>query len=82
MKIFSFLLIFSLFFLARIIWNDILSSGFGHLAAVWLEAIRLERVFGDVAFARKLFYKAINSVNDHPYQVKIFFFVMFFKIFL
>ncbi|VDN55403.1 unnamed protein product [Dracunculus medinensis] len=54
---------------ARIIWNDILSSGFGYLAAVWLEAIRLERVFGDVAFARKLFYKAINSVNDHPYQV-------------
>ncbi|EJW78303.1 hypothetical protein WUBG_10788, partial [Wuchereria bancrofti] len=51
------------------IWNDILASGSGHLAAAWIEAANLERFFGDVNNARKLLYKAINSASDHPYMV-------------
>lgn len=52
---------------ARKIWNDILASGSGHLAAAWIEAAFLERFFGSVKVARKLLYRAINSVSDHPY---------------
>uniref|UniRef100_A0A0R3S7A8 RRM domain-containing protein n=1 Tax=Elaeophora elaphi TaxID=1147741 RepID=A0A0R3S7A8_9BILA len=54
---------------ARKIWNDILASGSGHLATVWIDAANLERFFGDINNARKLFYKAINSASDHPYAV-------------
>uniref|UniRef100_A0A1I7WEZ9 Pre-mRNA-splicing factor 18 n=1 Tax=Heterorhabditis bacteriophora TaxID=37862 RepID=A0A1I7WEZ9_HETBA len=52
--------------IGRKIWEDILASGGGRLAERWLEAIRLERQFGDVQIARKLLYKALNSVSDHP----------------
>ncbi|KAK5964689.1 hypothetical protein GCK32_004683 [Trichostrongylus colubriformis] len=48
------------------IWEDILSSGGGRFAEKWIEAVRLERQFGTVDGARKLLYKAINSVSDHP----------------
>uniref|UniRef100_A0A915ANK0 RRM domain-containing protein n=1 Tax=Parascaris univalens TaxID=6257 RepID=A0A915ANK0_PARUN len=53
----------------RKIWNDILASGSGHLAAAWLEAANLERFFGDVNIARKILYRAINSASDHPHMV-------------
>ena len=42
---------------ARKLWQDILASGGGKVADKWLEAVRLERQFGDVEHARKLFYK-------------------------
>lgn len=51
------------------IWNDILASGNGHLAAAWLEAVTLERFFGEVKLARKMLYRAINSTSDHPFMV-------------
>ncbi|KAM3715688.1 Nuclear RNA-binding protein [Dirofilaria immitis] len=51
------------------IWNDILASGSGHLAAAWIEAANLERFFGNINNARKLLYRAINSASDHPYTV-------------
>ncbi|VDN30687.1 unnamed protein product [Gongylonema pulchrum] len=54
---------------ARKIWNDILASGSGHLAAAWLEAANLERYFGELNNARKLYYRAINSASDHPFTV-------------
>lgn len=56
----------------RRIWNDILASGSGHLAAAWLEAANLERFFGNVNIARKMLYRAINSASDHPYMVFFF----------
>ncbi|VDM42611.1 unnamed protein product [Toxocara canis] len=51
----------------RKVWNDILASGSGHLAAAWLEAVNLERFFGRIENARKMLYRAINSASDHPY---------------
>ncbi|PIO76320.1 hypothetical protein TELCIR_01607 [Teladorsagia circumcincta] len=48
------------------IWEDILASGGGRFADKWLEAVKLERQFGTVDGARKLLYKALNSVSDHP----------------
>ncbi|VDN26992.1 unnamed protein product [Gongylonema pulchrum] len=53
----------------RKIWNDILASGSGHLAVAWLEAANLERYFGELNNARKLYYRAINSASDHPFTV-------------
>ncbi|KAJ1364947.1 hypothetical protein KIN20_025144 [Parelaphostrongylus tenuis] len=50
----------------RQIWNDILASGGGRFAEKWIEAVRLERQFGTVEQSRKLLYKALNSVSDHP----------------
>ncbi|KAH7729557.1 Sart3 protein [Aphelenchoides avenae] len=51
---------------ARKIWNDILASGNGNKAHFWLDAIQLERAYGDVAHARKLFSRAVNSTSDNP----------------
>uniref|UniRef100_A0A8R1IS02 Squamous cell carcinoma antigen recognized by T-cells 3 n=1 Tax=Caenorhabditis japonica TaxID=281687 RepID=A0A8R1IS02_CAEJA len=42
---------------ARQIWNDILASGFGRFAGKWLEAVQLERQFGDNENARKYLNK-------------------------
>ncbi|GMR47340.1 hypothetical protein PMAYCL1PPCAC_17535, partial [Pristionchus mayeri] len=53
----------------RLIWEDILASGGGRLAERWIEAATLERIYGNVAHARTLFNKAVNSVADHPQQV-------------
>ena len=41
----------------RKIWQDILASGGGRQAEKWLDAVRVERQFGDVQHARKLLYK-------------------------
>uniref|UniRef100_A0A914C1I7 RRM domain-containing protein n=1 Tax=Acrobeloides nanus TaxID=290746 RepID=A0A914C1I7_9BILA len=54
---------------ARKIWKDILASGNGHMASIWLEGIALERHFGSIAEARKMFYRAVNSVSDEPYKI-------------
>ncbi|XGW29361.1 hypothetical protein V3C99_008854 [Haemonchus contortus] len=51
------------------IWDDILASGGGRFADKWIEAVRLERQFGSSDDARKLLYKALNSVSDHPNTV-------------
>ncbi|CAJ0574575.1 unnamed protein product, partial [Mesorhabditis spiculigera] len=52
------------------IWEDILASGGGRLADQWLTAIRDERQFGkDPVTARKMFYRALNSVSDHPQKI-------------
>ncbi|KAK6057258.1 hypothetical protein COOONC_05227 [Cooperia oncophora] len=48
------------------IWEDILASGGGRFAEKWIEAVKLERQFGTAEGARKLLYKALNSVSDHP----------------
>uniref|UniRef100_A0A0N5A7Y2 Squamous cell carcinoma antigen recognized by T-cells 3 n=1 Tax=Syphacia muris TaxID=451379 RepID=A0A0N5A7Y2_9BILA len=53
---------------ARKIWNDILLSGSGSMAASWIEAANLERYFGTIANARKLLYRGINSASDHPFM--------------
>ncbi|KAF8374685.1 sart-3, partial [Pristionchus pacificus] len=53
----------------RLIWDDILASGGGRLADRWIEAATLERIYGNVAHARTLYNKAVNSVADHPQQV-------------
>ncbi|KHJ79815.1 hypothetical protein OESDEN_20525 [Oesophagostomum dentatum] len=50
----------------RQIWDDILASGGGRFAEKWIEAVKLERQFGTIEGARKLLYKALNSVSDHP----------------
>ncbi|CAJ0948305.1 unnamed protein product, partial [Mesorhabditis belari] len=51
-------------------WEDILASGGGRFADKWLAAIRDERQFGnDLTTARKMFYRALNSVSDHPHQI-------------
>ncbi|ETN79482.1 hypothetical protein NECAME_02599, partial [Necator americanus] len=51
------------------IWDDILASGGGRFAEKWIEAVKLERQFGFIEGARKLLYKALNSVSDHPTTV-------------
>ncbi|CAJ0932801.1 unnamed protein product, partial [Mesorhabditis belari] len=52
------------------VWEDILASGGGRFADKWLAAIRDERQFGnDLTTARKMFYRALNSVSDHPHQI-------------
>ncbi|CAI4227961.1 unnamed protein product [Auanema sp. JU1783] len=50
----------------REVWKDILASGGGRFAEKWLEGIVIERQLGNVEGARKMFYKALNSVSDHP----------------
>ncbi|VDK50070.1 unnamed protein product [Cylicostephanus goldi] len=50
----------------RQIWDDILASGGGRFAEKWIEAVKFERQFGTAEGARKLLYKALNSVSDHP----------------
>ncbi len=50
----------------RKVYNEILASGSGHLASAWLDAVRLERAYGTMATARKLFFRAVNSVSDEP----------------
>ncbi|KAE9420108.1 hypothetical protein Angca_004893 [Angiostrongylus cantonensis] len=50
----------------RRIWEDILASGGGRFAEKWIEAVKLERQFGTLERSRKLLYKALNSVSDHP----------------
>ncbi|EYB84203.1 hypothetical protein Y032_0321g2416 [Ancylostoma ceylanicum] len=57
----------------RQIWDDILASGGGRFADKWLEAVKLERQFGTTEGARKLLYKALNSVSDHPTLVYEYF---------
>ncbi|KIH68407.1 hypothetical protein ANCDUO_01253 [Ancylostoma duodenale] len=57
----------------RQIWDDILASGGGRFAEKWLEAVKLERQFGTAEGARKLLYKALNSVSDHPTLVYEYF---------
>jgi len=54
---------------SRELWAQIMQSGFGSKAAMWLEYSRLERSFGDVKHCRKLFQKAVNSVSDWPESV-------------
>ncbi|KAK6750440.1 hypothetical protein RB195_002425 [Necator americanus] len=51
------------------IWDDILASGGGRFAEKWIEAVKLERQFGFIEGARKLLYRALNSVSDHPTTV-------------
>lgn len=53
----------------RKIWNDILASGFGRFAGKWIEAVRLERQFGDNENARRLLTKALNSVSDNINEI-------------
>ncbi|VDO61612.1 unnamed protein product [Heligmosomoides polygyrus] len=50
----------------REIWDDILASGGGRFAEKWIEAVKFERQYGTADGARKLLYKALNSVSDHP----------------
>nr|CAD2138856.1 unnamed protein product [Meloidogyne enterolobii] len=52
---------------AREIWTELLKGENGPFA--WLEAISLERKYGDVEYARKLFYKALDNVNFHPHVI-------------
>uniref|UniRef100_A0A915PAK7 Pre-mRNA-splicing factor 18 n=1 Tax=Meloidogyne floridensis TaxID=298350 RepID=A0A915PAK7_9BILA len=52
---------------AREIWTNLLKGENGPFA--WLEAISLERKYGDVEYARKLFYKALDNVNFHPHVI-------------
>uniref|UniRef100_A0A0B7B9N7 RRM domain-containing protein n=2 Tax=Arion vulgaris TaxID=1028688 RepID=A0A0B7B9N7_9EUPU len=51
---------------AREIWNQIMQSGHGSEAALWLQYYRLERMFGDNKHCRRILQKALNSVTDWP----------------
>ncbi|CAL2040447.1 unnamed protein product [Caenorhabditis brenneri] len=57
----------------RKIWNDILASGFGRFAGKWLEAVRLERQFGDNENARRYLNKALNSVSDNVNEIYLYY---------
>ncbi|KAF1757647.1 hypothetical protein GCK72_014103 [Caenorhabditis remanei] len=57
----------------RKIWNDILASGFGRFAGKWLEAVRIERQFGDNENARKFLNKALNSVSDNINEIYLYY---------
>lgn len=57
----------------RKIWNDILASGFGRFAGKWIEAVRLERQFGDKENARRLLNKALNSVSDNINEIYLYY---------
>uniref|UniRef100_A0A1I7UCY1 RRM domain-containing protein n=1 Tax=Caenorhabditis tropicalis TaxID=1561998 RepID=A0A1I7UCY1_9PELO len=57
----------------RKIWNDILASGFGRFAGKWLDAVRLERQFGDNENARKFLSKALNSVSDNVNEIYVYY---------
>lgn len=57
----------------RNIWNDILASGFGRFAGKWIEAVRLERQFGDKENARKYLNKALNSVSDNINEIYMYY---------
>ncbi|KAL7080572.1 hypothetical protein ACQ4LE_000435 [Meloidogyne hapla] len=52
---------------AREIWARLLEGETGPFA--WLEAISLERNYGDVENARRLFYKALDNVNFRPHTI-------------
>ncbi|XP_071479230.1 squamous cell carcinoma antigen recognized by T-cells 3-like [Diadema antillarum] len=53
----------------RELWNDIMSVGHGSQARVWLLYVNLERCYGDSKHVRKVFHRAIHSVNDWPETV-------------
>lgn len=57
----------------RKIWNDILASGFGRLAGKWLDAVRVERQFGDKENARRYLNKALNSVSDNVNEIYVYY---------
>ncbi|CAP26297.2 Protein CBG06075 [Caenorhabditis briggsae] len=57
----------------RKIWNDILASGFGRFAGKWLEAVRIERQFGDKENARRFLNKALNSVSDNINEIYLYY---------
>ncbi|VDO50259.1 unnamed protein product [Haemonchus placei] len=68
-KLKDFQKMYSIYIKGKKIWDDILASGGGRFADKWIEAVRLERQFGSSDGARKLLYKALNSVSDHPNAV-------------
>ncbi|XP_061162766.1 squamous cell carcinoma antigen recognized by T-cells 3-like [Saccostrea echinata] len=51
---------------AREIWNDIMSAGRNHEAALWLDYLKIERAYGDNKHCRKLLNRALNVVTDWP----------------
>ncbi|KAH3887201.1 squamous cell carcinoma antigen recognized by T-cells 3-like [Dreissena polymorpha] len=54
---------------ARQLWGEIMSSGRGNEAALWLENYRFERQYGDSKHCRKVLQRALNSVTDFPESV-------------
>ncbi|XP_072043836.1 LOW QUALITY PROTEIN: squamous cell carcinoma antigen recognized by T-cells 3-like [Amphiura filiformis] len=54
---------------ARGIWNDVMASGYGNQAQMWLEYYNLERTFGDNKHCRKILHRAVNSASDWPESV-------------
>ncbi|GAB6028737.1 Squamous cell carcinoma antigen recognized by T-cells 3 [Chamberlinius hualienensis] len=54
---------------AREIWNDIMQQGHAKYASMWLEFIRLERMFGDAKSTRKTFVRALYAASDWPESI-------------
>ncbi|XP_022340245.2 spliceosome associated factor 3, U4/U6 recycling protein-like isoform X1 [Crassostrea virginica] len=54
---------------AREIWNDIMSAGRNHQAALWLDYLKIERAYGDNKHCRKLLNRALNVVTDWPESI-------------
>lgn len=52
---------------AHAIWDELLIYETGPWA--WLEAILLERAYGDVEHARRLFYKSLDVVTFRPHDI-------------
>uniref|UniRef100_A0A914H592 Pre-mRNA-splicing factor 18 n=1 Tax=Globodera rostochiensis TaxID=31243 RepID=A0A914H592_GLORO len=52
---------------AREIWNKLLEAE--QSAFPWLEAISLERAYGDTQYARRLFFKALDAVTYRQEEI-------------
>jgi hypothetical protein len=59
------------------VWKDILASEWGTDQYMWIEAVRLERHFGNVELARQLLYQGINSKFDDSYDFFQYFIVSY-----
>ncbi|XP_067014696.2 squamous cell carcinoma antigen recognized by T-cells 3 isoform X2 [Anabrus simplex] len=53
----------------RKLWNDIFSQGHDKVATMWLEYISLEKCYGDTKHLRRLFQRALASVQDWPESI-------------
>ncbi|XP_064613155.1 squamous cell carcinoma antigen recognized by T-cells 3-like [Liolophura sinensis] len=54
---------------ARELWGSVMAEGHGNEAVMWLEYLKLERLFGDTKHCRKLLQRALNSASDWPESI-------------
>ncbi|KAK7595131.1 hypothetical protein V9T40_001564 [Parthenolecanium corni] len=53
----------------RLIWTDIMNSGFSESSTYWLRYIQMEWQYGDAKHMRKLCSRALSSTTDSPEEI-------------